>query len=689
MKPLFDENEIRKSIAVLKPNGTLFEIRVVYEDKRNFSGYFRDAETLIRQLKTLPDGNHNVYMTLNNIKDACYSRVQRDCFVKNAPTTSDIDIESYAWMLIDLDPSRPKGTSANDVELDASRQIANKVYSYMKSVGFASPIVANSGNGVHLLYGISMDNCRENAELIKKCLKSLDMLFSNDIVKIDQVNFNPSRICKLYGTLAMKGRDTDARPHRMSNIVRANNVQCTEWTYLEKLTQILPEEPEKKQYNNYNPGDFDLDAWMTKYGMHFRKESMSGGTKYILDRCPFDEGHTGKDACVFKMDSGAIGFKCLHNSCADKKWSDLRKMFEPDAYEQRQKEQYQKMYYSFNRDKPKHKDVESIVEEPKKPLFYTAEAVLNIPQQSPEFIKTGIVEIDQKMRGLEKGYLSLWSGLRGSAKSTVLSEIVLNAVEIGNNVGVYSGELTPVAFMRWMFLQAAGKTNVQPTDTPGFFTVSQNTKRKIANWLGKHLWLYNNEYGHDYVAIREQFEKAIDEKKLDLLILDNLMSLDTSSLNYDKWQAQTNFVQDLSSLAKRKNVHIAFVAHPRKSMGFLRLEDISGTADLANTVEDAFIIHRCGNDFRVRSTDVAKGGCLKMDDRIFTEGATNCIEICKDREFGNQDVFIPLWYEAESKRLKNDRSENIIYGWDDDVQTREAINEGFIITGESFDAEDD
>ena len=44
---------------------------------------------------------------------------------------------------------------------------------------------------------------------------------------------------------------------------------------------------------------------------------------------------------------------------------------------------------------------------------------------------------------------------------------------------------------------------------------------------------------------------------------------------------------------------------------------------------------------------------------------TNVIEIAKDRWTGVQDWFIPLWYEPETKRLKNSQAEHIIYGWND------------------------
>ena len=51
------------------------------------------------------------------------------------------------------------------------------------------------------------------------------------------------------------------------------------------------------------------------------------------------------------------------------------------------------------------------------------------------------------------------------------------------------------------------------------------------------------------------------------------------------------------------------------------------------------------------------------DDPIYQ--ATNVIEIAKDRDGGTQDVFVPLWYEVESKRLKNSPAESIAYGWND------------------------
>ncbi len=794
---MFDEKQLRKTIALMKPDGQLFEVRLIFNNKAMFSGYFTGADELISAFRELNvQGECNVYITLNSINPACYDRQQKNIFCRNAKittsdndivgydwlmidldpkrpsgtsstdeecydrqqknifcrnakiTTSDNDIVGYDWLMIDLDPKRPSGTSSTDEELQEAKELGNKVFQFMRNLGFSKPLFANSGNGVHLLYKIRLKNTKENQELVKKSLKTLGMLFTSAKIDLDLTNFNPSRICKLYGTKAQKGANSELRSHRMSFVIgepeeivvndikyleklcdlypkeekpqKYNNYHprdfdLEEWMskysmpeeivvndikYLEKLCDLYPKEEKPQKYNNYHPRDFDLEEWMSKYSIRYTKSSYADGTKYILDCCPFDMNHKGKDACIFQSRTGAIGFHCFHNSCADKTWKDVRMLFEPDAYEKRQQEYEKKIYSKSNKNVPK-----KIEETEGKPLFFTAMDILNMPKKEETFIKSGIKTIDDKMRGLKKSYISVISGLRASGKSSIISEICLDCVEaknrVGvfsgelapknfmrwmnlqaagkgyvegkssiiseicldcveakNRVGVFSGELAPKNFMRWMNLQAAGKGYVEPTQFDGYYNVNIDRQRQIAKWLGKDFFLYNNEYGNDFSAIIEEFKKKIENDKLDLLILDNLMAFNISSLSDNKWDAQTEFVLSLKRLAVEKDIHIVFVAHPRKAMGFLRLDDISGTGDLGNAVDNAFIVHRVNNDF-IRLTKQTFG--LKDDNELYQ--ASNVIEIAKDRDGGLQDVFVPLFYEKESKRLKNTPVENKIYGW--------------------------
>lgn len=655
---MINESEIRKTLSLIKPDGQLFEVRVIYNSKAVYSGYFKSADDLMTALhRDIRDyANCNIYITLNYLNDECYSRSQRNRFMsKGLATTSDKDVLGYEWIFIDVDPHRTTAVSSSDAQVEKAKVIGNKVYAFMKNLGFYDPICGFSGNGVHLLYRVKIKNSEENVKLIDNCLKVLDMFFSTDDVQIDLKNFNPARVCKLYGTKAQKGSDTKERPHRMSRIISApDEVRINDIQYIEKLAGMLPKEEKPQRYNSYQPTHFDLDEWLDEHGLRYRKSSYSGGVKYILDECPFDSNHKGKDACIFRATSGAIGFHCFHNSCADKTWRDVRLKYEPDAYERKQQE-YSNRIYSKPKQRPEYKPIQ---EKEGEPVFLTAKDILNMPRPPERFVKTGIRDIDQRMRGLKTGYTSVLSGLRASGKSSVISEICLDCVESGSKVTAFSGELSPQNFMRWMNLQAAGKTHAEPTQFEGYYNVAKENQEKIAEWLDKNFTLYNNKYGNDFLAVKEQLERKIEADKPDLLILDNLMAFDIRSLSENKFEAQTAFTWSLHEMAQKYDIHIIFVAHPRKAMGFLRLDDISGTADIGNAVDNAFIIHRVNNDF-VRLTKQMFG--WKDDDPLYS--ADNVIEIAKDRDGGLQDYFIPLYYEKESKRLKNSFTENKIYSW--------------------------
>lgn len=648
-------SEVAKAIQILKPDGQLFECRVIYNGKKTYSGYFRTAESLINAFDTIDDfADCNIYFTLNTLNDQCYTRSQRDRFVKNADaTSSDNDVVGYDWLMIDLDPRRPAKTSSTDEQIEKARQLCGRIGQFLQTIGFEKPIIGFSGNGYHLLYKLYMENNSENKKLLEQCLKTLNMLFSDREIEVDMKNFNPSRICKLYGTKAQKGFETSNSPHRLSKILYVpDEIKFTDRKYLEKLVGYYPKEEEPQRYNNYRPSSFNLSEWLDKYGIQYRKEEFQGGEKYILDHCPFDSNHKGKDAVIFKSGFG-IGFCCFHNSCADKKWRDVRLLFEPDAYERRQQE-YEKKIYSRSRIPQKR-----IEPEKDEPLWMTAMDIFNMPKPNETFIRTGTEGIDKRLRGLKLGATSVVSGLRGSAKSTWISGLVLECCQNGNKVGVFSGELSPDNFMRWMNLQAAGKGHVEPTQYENYYNVSKKNREQIAKWMADKFFLYNNKYGNDYASLKDEFRKKIEKDKLDLLILDNLMAFDISGLSDNKYEAQTQFTWSLHEIAMETHCHIMFVAHPRKAIGFLRLDDISGTADIGNAVDNAFIIHRVNNDF-IRLTKQMFG--WKDTHNLFQ--ATNVIEIAKDRDGGNQDVFIPLWYEVETKRLRNDRTENKVYGWD-------------------------
>lgn len=660
---------IAQAIAKITEND-VYECRIISNSKRNpLSGFFFGTEALLPALQNTVDlRNVNVYITLQSCDRAVYSRAQKDHFLANQPATSDNDITGYRWLFIDMDPERVTGVSSTNDELKESAHLANRVYHYLRDLGFNEPLKAVSGNGCHLLYKINLRNTDANKELLQKCLETLALLFNNDKVKIDVVNFNPSRICKLYGTLAQKDSSTDERPFRMSYIKNPDaDIQVNEKIYLEKLAAQYPvaEQPKPAGYNNYQPETFDVEQFMQEHGIRYTAKPYKDGVKYVLDQCPFNSQHHAPDSSIFKLSSGALGFRCLHNSCADKTWQDVRKLFEPDAYERRSDEYDQYIEFGLSQhNRMKQQQIQAMQNPDGQPMYYTMADVYQLDEPEHEYIKTGITGIDSKLIGLQKAAVSVVSGLRGAAKSTILSQIMLNAVDEGHVVVCYSGELTAKNFWSWISKQAAGKNNIVPSHKySDKYVVKQECVQTILTWFGDKLWLYNNNFGNDFARLAKDLQDACNTHKADLLVIDNMMALSLAGYDSDKYEAQKKFVWDLKRIAKVCNVHVIFVAHPRKSIDFLRLEDIAGTGDIANTVDNAFIIHRVNNDFKRKTQQMFKWP--KDDERY---NANNIIEIAKDRENGTQDEFVMLWYEHISKRLLNKRGEYKKYGWECDYQ---------------------
>lgn len=649
-----NEQHIRKTFELMKQENELIEVRAI-NSRSNYSGYFKNVDNLIKELPRFDDCN--IYFVMNQISDACYSREQRERFIEKAKnTTSDNDISKREWLLVDVDPKRSAGVSSSDAEKNASKETINKIYSYLSASGFSQPIVCDSGNGYHLLYKISIDNTNDAKELLKSFLLVLDMMFANDVCDIDKTVFNSARITKLYGTGARKGLSTDERPHRESYIVRSpQEIKVTPIELIEKVVDQLPKkQPQQNSYQNRD--QFDLDKFISTHGIDVKQvQQFSGGTKYILNQCFFNESHKGKDAAIFKLDNGAISYKCLHNSCSHYTWKDVRLQFEPNAYDR------QGNNYAVNRitnSKFEKKEVEKIDSSKK---FLSISEVESIDRSQIVSMPSGFSDLDKHIIGFNKGEVTLWSGKNGSAKSTILNQVALNTIESGFNGVIFSGELQAHKLKNWLYLQAAGKQYTKKSDKfEGVYYVQKDVTKKIDEWLDGKLYIYNNDYGNDYIQLLEDLKTFVKEKNLSWAILDNLMAIDLDENNFNSNKQQKVFIKEVSALSKTENIHIHLVAHPRKDVGFLRKESISGSADLSNMAENVIICHRNNSDYQRAIADYFP--------KELIEGLTQCsnyIEVCKNRDLGIMDFMTGLHYEVESKRLLSEQFENRVYSWQD------------------------
>ena len=146
------------------------------------------------------------------------------------------------WLLIDADPVRISGMSSTDAEREKAREVVDRVRKELTTNGWPVPVVADSGNGYHLLYRIDLP--ADDQGLVKRVLTALAARFDTEQVKIDQKVYNPGRIVKLYGTLARKGSNVPQRPHRTSQVLDVPiKIEVVPQELLEALAAEVPEQP--------------------------------------------------------------------------------------------------------------------------------------------------------------------------------------------------------------------------------------------------------------------------------------------------------------------------------------------------------------------------------------------------------------------------------------------------------------
>lgn len=238
-------------------------------------------------------------------------------------------------------------------------------------------------------------------------------------------------------------------------------------------------------------------------------------------------------------------------------------------------------------------------------------------------VLSGFRELDAGIGGFSHGELSVWTGKRGEGKSTLLSQLLLEAVNQGHRVCAYSGELPARQFKLVMLQQAAGRDGVERREDPRSgrvsFEVKAETAQRVNEWWRQRIFLTDikRENCHDERQILKIFEYAHRRYGCDVFLVDNIMTAqlkDAAALGY--WQAQSAFTGRLVAFAKGRGVHVHLVAHPRKTDKRLEADDVGGSADITNRADNVLKMERVA------------------EDKVETAECDMLLTVMKNREFG-------------------------------------------------------
>lgn len=333
-----DEDEIRRALGILFEPGQAGEVRFfegeLSGDQRSgtASCFFSEPEAMIAALRNDVVWATSLHVTLNPLHPDVLCRRPVGFKMGAKDCAKDSEVLRRRWLLVDVDPTRVSGISATDEQHDTAIQTARRIRDYLSQRGWPTPVLADSGNGAHLLYRIELP-VAEGA-VVEGVLQRLAESFDDDVVTVDRTVHNASRLTKLYGTMVRKGIEDQSRRHRQSRLLEVPDVlEIVEDRLLRELSSPQDARSRATRPSAAAPrdGKVNVEAWLEKHGIEHMppKQEDDGRLVFTLPVCPWNDGHTDRSAYVMQFPDGGVHAGCHHNSCQGKGWMDLRDKYEP------------------------------------------------------------------------------------------------------------------------------------------------------------------------------------------------------------------------------------------------------------------------------------------------------------------------------------------------------------------------
>jgi archaellum biogenesis ATPase FlaH len=302
-----------------------------------------------------------------------------------------------------------------------------------------------------------------------------------------------------------------------------------------------------------------------------------------------------------------------------------------------------------------------------------------------EKFPSGIKALDRTIGGFYMGQLVVLTGERGEGKSTLASQFAGHALNAGYAVFFYSGELMDWYFRAWFDQQLAGPSHVNgKIDENGEteYCIDAEAQQVMSRWYANRMYLYNNDIvgeNTEEVSLLSTVETAIKQYGCRVIFLDNLMTAIDYDSTSDIYMKQTVFVKELALMAKKFNVLIMLIAHPRKRTGMqFSNDDVAGSANVTNLADVVMRYARPEKKIPPKGKDGAG------EDDLEESGSDRVLQVWKNRLTGKTNKGIQLFYDERSRRITDAKGLwNWKLEWEKDFDGKE--DDGFLTVDDDFD----
>ncbi len=182
---------------------------------------------------------------------------------------------------------------------------------------------------------------------------------------------------------------------------------------------------------------------------------------------------------------------------------------------------------------------------------------------------------------LRRSEFSVWAGQNGSGKSLLTSQFAVNLTSQNRTTVIFSPEMTAEAQVARLVRQTLGQA-----------TPTKEQHQEALEWLESRVYLYVRQDAPPEDELIGVMRFCRQELSCYLFVVDSLMKAIPGTDDYNR---QKNFCNRLAMESRDSGIHIALVAHTRKSQRDIDTQDrmdIRGAGEISDLADAVGILNR-------------------------------------------------------------------------------------------------
>lgn len=275
-----------------------------------------------------------LYTLANPLRPGVAARAQLNAWhqMGKGEGTTDSDIAARRVLLIDVDATRPSGTSATDEEMAHASALAVQIYDLLTTIleGDDALGLGHTGNGRMVTVRLNDLAEVDAGPVVRALVETTSQLFTADGARVDTTVTDAKRLLPAWGSSKRKGAaGLSDRPHRRTAFISAPDVVPLGLTTLQMLLETLRSDLPRARGESEEPRSrrkpearacAQVSSGAARGTSRFTRAN-AVSIEDVLDRLSLREGDAIRCPGCSSFDGVKIianGLKCFHSRCASR-----------------------------------------------------------------------------------------------------------------------------------------------------------------------------------------------------------------------------------------------------------------------------------------------------------------------------------------------------------------------------------